>query len=592
MAATRLTVLILGGYGVFGGRLAELLADEPRVTLVVAGRSLQKAEAFCARLAGRAEARPLAFDRNGDGAAQLREAKPDMVVDASGPFQSYGNDPYRLVRACLALGIDYLDLADAPDFVSGITRFDQKARARGVVLLSGVSSFPVLTAAVVRDLAAGMDRVETVEAGIAPSPYANVGENVIRAIAGYAGRPVSILRDGRRTVRHAFVDTRRYTIGPPGEIPLDRIRFSLVDVPDLQVLPELWPELRAVWMGAGPVPAILHRVLRGLAWTVRLRLLPSLTPLVPLMIGVMNRWSWGEHRGGMYVAVQGADAQGQPLERAWHLLAEGNSGPLIPSMAAEAVIRRVLDGRRPPAGARPAATDLELADYAPLFARQAIVAGRWQQQPAGASLYRRVLGDAWAALPAPLQAMHDVGGGLRAEGVASVERGSGLLARLVAALFRFPRAGRDVPVRVSFEPRDGREIWRRSFGRDGFTSIQYAGRGRFERLLCESFGPFTFGLALVARDGRLNLIVRRWSFCGIPLPRALAPRGDSSEFVQDGRFNFDVEIVLPMIGRVVRYRGWLVPGAPAPVAAPEAPLVERMIPFGATAQDLMQERPR
>src|SRR5262249_10042102 len=43
-------VLILGGYGTFGGRLAELLADEPRLTLIIAGRSRTRAEAFCATL--------------------------------------------------------------------------------------------------------------------------------------------------------------------------------------------------------------------------------------------------------------------------------------------------------------------------------------------------------------------------------------------------------------------------------------------------------------------------------------------------------------------------------------------------------------
>ncbi len=36
---TALKVLILGGYGTFGGRLARLLADEDRLTLIIAGRS-------------------------------------------------------------------------------------------------------------------------------------------------------------------------------------------------------------------------------------------------------------------------------------------------------------------------------------------------------------------------------------------------------------------------------------------------------------------------------------------------------------------------------------------------------------------------
>jgi short subunit dehydrogenase-like uncharacterized protein len=107
-------ILILGGYGTFGGRLAQLLADEPRLTLIIAGRARDKAEAFCARLAARAQLEPLAFDRDGDVERTLGAAKPDLVVDASGPFQNYAGDPYRLVRACLALGIDYLDSPTAP----------------------------------------------------------------------------------------------------------------------------------------------------------------------------------------------------------------------------------------------------------------------------------------------------------------------------------------------------------------------------------------------------------------------------------------------------------------------------------------------
>ena len=54
----RLNVLIVGGYGTFGGRIVELLESESRLTLTVAGRSLEKARAFCnARTTARAQAR-------------------------------------------------------------------------------------------------------------------------------------------------------------------------------------------------------------------------------------------------------------------------------------------------------------------------------------------------------------------------------------------------------------------------------------------------------------------------------------------------------------------------------------------------------
>src|SRR6185369_3921756 len=107
-------------------------------------------------------------------------------------------------------------------------------------------------------------------------------------------------------------------------LPLANNLFSLVDVPDLQVLPELWPGLDSIWMGAGPVPEILHRMLIGMAWLVRLHLLPSLLPFASLFHFVINILRWGDHRGGMFVLVKGLDRDGKKIERSWHLVAEGN----------------------------------------------------------------------------------------------------------------------------------------------------------------------------------------------------------------------------------------------------------------------------
>lgn len=132
-------------------------------------------------------------------------------------------------------------------------------------------------------------------------------------------------------------------------------------------------------------------------------------------------------------------------------------------------------------------------------------------------------------------------GSLIADGRAVVERGAGLLAGMVAGLMRFPKAGRDVPVTVTFRVEQECERWRRTFGDNSsastFESIQAQGEGGFDRLLSERFGPFSFGLALVVEDARLWLVVRRWSFAGLPLPPAWASCGKAYESAEDGRFN-------------------------------------------------------
>ena len=604
-----LTVLIVGGYGTFGGRLARLLSDVSALTLLIGGRSLERAQEFCSQEAGRrpmdgAICRPVRFDRDAPVEPQLRALAPEIVVDASGPFQSYSD--YRLVAACIECGVHYLDLADSAEFVCGIGRFDQRARERGVFVLSGVSSFPVLTAAVVRLLSADLTRVDTITGGVAPSPFANVGLNVIRAIAGYAGKPIRVfgtaepepMRAAEREraerggaapnapasrVAYSFTEIFRYTVATPGCVPLHSRAFSLVEVPDLRLLAQLRPECRSIWMGAAPVPAVWHRLFRALAWLVRLRILPSLTFLAAPMHRAINTFAWGEHRGGMFVRVSGANSSGASVTRSWHLIAEGDAGPFIPSMAVEAIVRKYLARMRPAVGARPALGELEVSDYEPLLTRRAIRFGVRDdtQSHRAQSLYERILGSAWHALPESLRAMHSVSTALVATGRADVTRGTGRLASLAASMMGFPAPGMEVPVQVRFDVASCRETWTRRFAARSFASEQFAGSGRWDRLACERFGPVTLALALFVDGARLRLIVRGWSVFGIPLPRVLAPHCDAYEHDSDGRFHFDVAISHRWIGLIVHYRGWLTRGAPATqevrgaaaatAPAPEAP---------------------
>jgi hypothetical protein len=112
---------------------------------------------------------------------------------------------------------------------------------------------------------------------------------------------------------------------------------------------------------------------------------------------------------------------------------------------------------------------------------------------------------------------------------------------------------------VTFRLRQGREYWQRTFAGRSFMTTQEGGRGRFERLLVERFGPLAFAMALVLDGGRLRLVVRGWTALGVPMPLALAPVAEAYECVEEGRFRFHVQLGLPLVGMIVRYRGWLVP---------------------------------
>ncbi|WP_342150873.1 DUF4166 domain-containing protein [Methylorubrum sp. SB2] len=177
----------------------------------------------------------------------------------------------------------------------------------------------------------------------------------------------------------------------------------------------------------------------------------------------------------------------------------------------------------------------------------------------GGTLYRAILGPALKALPAPVRALHAGTGTRRLTGSARVRRGSGLPARLLCALFRFPETADDVPVSVTFAPEPRGERWTRIIGRKTVVSFQSAGTGRDRGLLVERFGLAAFALALIPDGDRLRFVPRRWSVLGLPMPGFLLPTGESFETERDGLFAFDITVQVPLVGLVVTYRGTLAP---------------------------------
>ena len=73
----------------------------------------------------------------------------------------------------------------------------------------------------------------------------------------------------------------------------------------------------------------------------------------------------------------------------------------------------------------------------------------------------------------------------------------------------------------------------RDFAGCRFSSLQYAGDGKWDRLLVERFGPLSFAMALVVDEAReeaggdgtrLRLVLRHWRVFGLPMPLWLGPR--------------------------------------------------------------------
>lgn len=537
-------ILVLGGYGGFGGRLSRRLAALGHQVLV-AGRNPYKARDFCAAHPGTV---PLVADRDGDLSPVLAAVRPDVVIDAAGPFQ---DSSYAVPRACARARASYFDLADARAFVTGIGALDVVAFGARVSIVAGASSVPALSGAVARKLAEGLDSVRTIDIAISASNLATAGRSIARAILSCVGRPVQLWRGRRWAHCWGWQELRRETFRVDGAGELRNRWLAIADVPDHDLLPAALPGRPAVTFRAGTESAVQTIGLWLLSWPVRWLSLGGLTFLAPMLLPLQRLSRWlSDGRSAMSVRMKG-EVDGAFVERQWTLIASNGDGPEIPTLAAvlmaEAMARKTV---RP--GARDAGSLLDLDEFEPLFASLAIrhaISERSLPPP----LYARVMGQRFDKLPEAVRAMHRVCGDAGASGEATVERGGNLAARLVASVMRFPRAGAHT-LHVSFIERDGVETWTRTFGDRSFTSQLSEHKGR----LFERFGPLRFQFELPSDARGLEMRMVGWSCIGVPLPLVLAPRSIAREWEEAGRFNFDVPIALPLVGMVVHYRGWLV----------------------------------
>jgi hypothetical protein len=524
--------------------------------VIVCGRSQAKAQAFVDTLADKARVSIASLDRDRATASDIGPLDAFCVVDAAGPFQQQS---CAFARAVIEAGAHYVDLADGRAFVAGFEELDAPAKARGVLAVTGASSTPALSHAVIDELTRGWTRIDDVEIAISPGFRAMpLGRSVIAAILSYVGRPVRVRLQGRwisapgwgLTVRRRFAD-------------LGLRWLSLCETPDLDLVPRRFPTARNAVFRAGIELPILHMGLWLLSLPVRAGWVKNLAPLAePLRDAAILFRRFGSDSGGMLVEVTGRYADGARLKAVWTLIAESGDGPVIPSLPALCVVKSLLADRTAMRGAMACVGLVDLATIEAEFKRFDIRTERETIALERASLFARVLGG-FDRMPAAVRAAHSPDPAVDLEGSVDIDGAENWFGRAVAWSAGFPRGATDAPALVTIEREGDGEIWLRRFGTAEFSSRLSTGSGA-DRLV-ERFGPFAFDLEARANAAGFELAIRGARFFAIPLPHALAPSTCANASVDEsGRYRFDVTITLPVIGRLVRYRGWLTPIISAP----------------------------
>lgn len=347
---------MLGGTGHFGARIVRRLAGVAGLDVIATSRLARPS-----RVDGGQHA---VLDWRAESFARDLDAlHPTVVIHCAGPFQS---QDYRVAQAALGCGAHYIDLADGREFVTRFARaLDAPARRAGLLAVSGASTVPALSSAVVDALApTRLQRLDSISIVIAPGHRAPRGIATLEAVLGYTGTEFRWLVDGKwQPVR--------------GWQGLQRMRLAVgtryagaCDVPDLELFPARYPTVRTMQFRAALEFSFENFMLRGVAGLRRAGL--------PLPI---ERWArgferiakffdhFGSDRGAMLVELRGSGLEGLPARVRWELVAEGNHGPEVPTMAAVLLALKIARGEPIEPGARACVGMLSLREFESEFGR-------------------------------------------------------------------------------------------------------------------------------------------------------------------------------------------------------------------------------
>jgi len=358
MSITR--IVIIGATGHFGGRICRRILGEPGTELVITSRNLGKVEALSAeltRLNTDARVSAAALDQTSPSfTSDLASLKPDIVIHTAGPYQGQG---YDVAKACLACSSHYIDLADGREFVERFNVLHEEASRKNVLLVSGASTLPGVSSAVLDHVRGEFESIRSIETSIAPAHQTPRGVGTVAAVLSYCGAPFQVLENGEWTTRYGWQDLtmQRYP-------EFGRRLSGACDVPDLGLLPDYVSGVQTVTFHAALEATWEQITLWKMAWATRLGIIRNWERLVPTFQSVSDRLiKLGSTTGGMQMRIRGTGNSGREKAVSWNLVAHQNHGPEVPCVPALVLARKLAAGKTTTRGAYPCLGMMTLPEF-------------------------------------------------------------------------------------------------------------------------------------------------------------------------------------------------------------------------------------
>jgi Saccharopine dehydrogenase NADP binding domain len=353
-------VLILGASGQFGTRLSRRLVHLSQLHLFLGGRNEQKLKNL------RDELHAIRSDANIHVVAGRIKA-PDLlewlsshdinlVIHLAGPFQ--GQD-YVIAKTCLQAGVPYIDMADGRKFVAKFSTLDAAAKEKRIALITGASTVPAISSAIVDALLENFSRLEAVDYGICAGAKSGLGPATLQAVLSYCGKPYRVLKNGEASTIFGLARVRHHDFPNP----INRRHVVDCDIPDHDLFPARYATLRQMDFGSCLDVPGLARMLSLMSGCVRAGWIKDWNGLSRIVRPFMFATKFlGSSNSGFFMRLEGRDEEGRREKITFEILARGGSGLEIPVTPVILLVKKMLKGEPLSAGAYPCMGLLSLAD--------------------------------------------------------------------------------------------------------------------------------------------------------------------------------------------------------------------------------------
>ncbi len=330
-----MNILLLGGYGSTGRPLTRHLLAQTDFRIVIAGRHLDKAQAFVDSLQSE---RVRAQQVDATDYQSLRQALQgvDLLLVAA-PTTHHTET---VVRAALDAGVDYLDIQYADLKLDVLRAHEKEMLERKLCFVTEAGYHPGLPSAMIRYAASKLDCIESART----AGYLNMGnlqytEAVDELMEAFVHYQAQVYRNGAWTKPGSW-DMRKFDFGEGIGVKTSYSMFF----EELRCIPDMYPTLKDTGFYIAGWNPLTDLILTPIIM-VGLKIAPKrgIRPLGKLM------W-WGVNRSKPpYRVVLQVEAEGQLNRQAAHVQAriEHEDGYELTAIPVVALLKQYEQVRKP-----------------------------------------------------------------------------------------------------------------------------------------------------------------------------------------------------------------------------------------------------